>query len=765
MSTNRRLVTLTVLAACVLAAVTAPTASAALRSPKLIANCPSGSTYQEQTRGPFRLEGCLVSESTRFITAPGTTAAELSGFDISLVGGKRLALMKNGDPRITSVGSGKGSKVQVRIKRGPINTVIHEGSLDLTSDSGVDFDFDLGQIPGTAKLLGLEIEGDVQGKIGYAMQASGTNVEANLKFPEILGGAVLALDLGVTDGTGLQLNSLELASGSGTLPFDDVPGAFVKDVQIKFTAPSNVTVGGKIVLPMIVPQSFGGTLSFNAQGFSGASGSIGGLNLPIDPATGIFFLQGGSVNVGINPLSFGGSITLSAGPVEETSGAHIVKFTGGFQFVNSDPSKIELTGTTTMLGLGNLQALDATQKVTYASNNVLSLKQTVNLNLSVADVGGLSGKATISGSFANNGFQVAGTGSLNFSAFGITLAGASGSFKANGTGYGACVTGNFFGASVTGQGRADWGDDVALDLGCNLNRFKNRSLSRSAGLRATPPGGSFALAAGATNAAIRVRGTSGPPAFDLRLPDGTVLQVRDPKTGATAVGGRAVHRVVAADTTAVYITNPPAGTYTVSDIPGQPLADVQVADDSPPSVSATVTGTGEKRTLNWTAGDLDGGRLQIAEVQADGTQIPLVDTTLRTGNQSISIPFGKAGTRQLVATVTDEKGIPRATVPAGGYLAPKPFVPSAPRDVGVSFNKKTEQLTFSQVQPADPGKRPDFWYYKVSLADGRVLYFQGSGTQKIKVRDVADQTKFRVSVFGVETEGIQGKARTEKGTA
>ena len=68
------------------AAAFAPNASAALRSPPLVADCPGGSTYSEQTRGPFRLEGCLVTESSRFITAPGTTRAERSGFDVGLTG-------------------------------------------------------------------------------------------------------------------------------------------------------------------------------------------------------------------------------------------------------------------------------------------------------------------------------------------------------------------------------------------------------------------------------------------------------------------------------------------------------------------------------------------------------------------------------------------------------------------------------------------------------------------------------------------------------
>ena len=309
------------------------------------------------------------------------------------------------------------------------------------------------------------------------MKASGTDVNANLKFPDILGGSVLAFDLGVVDGTGLQLNSLELAQGSAQLPFDDVPGAFLKDVRIKFQAPSNVTIGGKLVLPMIVPQAFGGTLTFNQGGLTGFSGEIDGLNLPIDPATGVFFLQGGSVNVQVNPLGFGGSIKLSAGPADATTGAHIYTYTGSFQFLNSDPSKITLTGTSSLLGIGSMQAAGGVQSVTYSSDQVLSLNETATAGFNVSDVGALTATVNADGSIARNGIQIGGSASGNASVFGLTLAQAGGSWKANGTGYGACLTGNVLGASVTAQGKADWGKNPTLDLGCNLNRFAQRTLS------------------------------------------------------------------------------------------------------------------------------------------------------------------------------------------------------------------------------------------------------------------------------------------------
>jgi hypothetical protein len=215
----------------------------------------------------------------------------------------------------------------------------------------------------------------------------------------------------------------------------------------------------------------------------------------------------------------------------------------------------------------------------------------------------------------------------------------------------------------------------------------------------------------------------------------------------------------------VYIDAPPKGTWKVEEIPGQPLAEVVTADDAPTSVSAKVAGKGEGRTIRWNVGDLEGGRLQLSEVQPGGKTSVLVDTAKRTGSAKFLVPFGKAGKRRLVGVVSGADGIPQAQIAAGDYVAPKPFVPSAPKDVKVSFNRRSRIITFSVVPPANPDLRPDFWFYKVSLADGRVLYLSGAGGKKIQVRDVAPGTGFVVSAVGVEREGIKGRARVERGKA
>jgi hypothetical protein len=119
-----------------------------------------------------------------------------------------------------------------------------------------------------------------------------------------------------------------------------------------------------------------------------------------------------------------------------------------------------------------------------------------------------------------------------------------------------------------------------------------------------------------------------------------------------------------------------------------------------------------------------------------------------------------------VATITDTGGIPRSQVAAGSYVAPAPFVPRPPRDIKVKFSGRAHTLTFSVVPPTNKDFRPDFWYYRIRLADGRLLYIPGVGPQRIRVGQVSRRSKYTVGVNGVnDAAGLHGRARVEHGKA
>ena len=767
---------------CVTAMASAPSASAALRSPKLFSSCPSGSSYKEKTSGPFRLEGCLKEFPDRWETA--RPKAELNGFDVGFLPVNRgelstLSISRTGQARVFSTGN-----IKLKLVGGPINVTLFNGPIDLTvpgasasfapgrAAGSQPFEFEL-DVAEQAKLLGLDIEGDVQGKLRFSLTSSAVEVGTNLKFPQILGGATFAGTLRWVDGQGLQLEGLEINSGPTAIPLGN-PAVLVKEVGFRFTAPDNLTLGGKLVIPNLTPQAFGVTIRINSSGLQEITGSVGGANLPILPP--VIFLQGGSVTVGVNPLTIGGNIELSFLPVEEASNAFVLKSTGGYRFTFGDPFIIQLIGTTRMLGIGPLQGGSGTETVTYTSDHVLSIDRVASMTFGEAGVGSIQTTANLEGSVSPNGFRASGTWTGSAGAFGLTLSG-TGSVRANGRGIGGCLSGEVFGASASVQARMDWGESPEFSLGCNLDRFRERSLPGRAVASAS---GQVEVPAGATNAAVRVQAT-GPeaPDFNLRLPDGTLLEVRDPISDAKAVGGRALYRADAPGVTTVYINTPPTGVWTVEEIAGHPLGEITSADDAPPSVNATVSGKGEARALNWQVSDLDGGRLQISEVQRNGKSNVLVDTDKASGSQEFKVPFGRAGRRRLTAVVTGVDEIPRLTLPAGEYRAPKPFVPRPPRDIvvrhsrgrlsdrhgNVSGNRAEGTLTFSQVPPRNVDNRPDWWMYKILMGDGRVLYVQGFGADTIKVPDVRPGTAYKVSVFGVEDEGLRGKPRTERGEA
>src|SRR4051812_36179497 len=132
-----RALTATVLAACAIAAAAAVPASADLRSPRLISSCPSGSSYGEQARGAFRLEGCL--ETTSGAWRAVSTKAEVSGFDVDLLSGTELTLARTGPVRLQSVGKGG---VAIRVKGGPVNAKLYQGPLDLIGPGDLNFDLE-----------------------------------------------------------------------------------------------------------------------------------------------------------------------------------------------------------------------------------------------------------------------------------------------------------------------------------------------------------------------------------------------------------------------------------------------------------------------------------------------------------------------------------------------------------------------------------------------------------------------------------------------
>ena len=109
-----------------------------------------------------------------------------------------------------------------------------------SSSLGVDL-----PVAAAAQLLGLDIEGTVH----LDFSSGRTDITADLKFPSLLGGATFATTMAVTDGQGLQLNSLDLNSGPTALPLGPIPAA-VKNVQFHFTAPSTEKM--PIMMPFAV---------------------------------------------------------------------------------------------------------------------------------------------------------------------------------------------------------------------------------------------------------------------------------------------------------------------------------------------------------------------------------------------------------------------------------------------------------------------------------------------------------------------------------
>ena len=165
-------------------------------------------------------------------------------------------------------------------------------------------------------------------------------------------------------------------------------------------------------------------------------------------------------------------------------------------------------------------------------------------------------------------------------------------------------------------------------------------------------------------------------------------------------------------------------------------------------------------------GDLEGGKLQLADIQADGSRRRSSSTAERSGKLDFKVPFGPAGMRRIVATVTGADGIPRATSRPEAISRPSRSSPAPPRDVRVQLQQEVraaDLLAGAAARIPSGGRTTGTTRWRSPT--GVSSTSRAKGSKKVKVRGVADDSRYRVSVFGIENEGLQGKARTEKGEA
>ena len=137
------------------------------------------------------------------------------------------------------------------------------------------------------------------------------------------------------------------------------------------------------------------------------------------------------------------------------------------------------------------------------------------------------------------------------------------------------------------------------------------------------------------------------------------------------------------NTTYVVVKRPAAGPWTLTDDDTVPIRRIRQAAGLPrPSVSASVTGTGRRRTLHWRVKPIRGQRVRFVE-SGRGVRNVIATTRTRRGKARFRPADGPGGRRRIQALV-EQNRLPRTSLVAGSYRAPARPRPARPRRVRIS---------------------------------------------------------------------------------
>jgi hypothetical protein len=205
----------------------------------------------------------------------------------------------------------------------------------------------------------------------------------------------------------------------------------------------------------------------------------------------------------------------------------------------------------------------------------------------------------------------------------------------------------------------------------------------------------------------------------------------------------------------VLVNRPAAGVWTLSDDGAARVTAVREARGLPKaSASATVTGRGRSRVLNWRLRRIPGQRVTFAEIGRD-VRNAITTTNSKRGSVRFRPADGPAGKRTIVAMV-EQNGEPRTTLTAGSYRAPGPPKPGKPR--GLRIVRKGSRLTVSW-RPSPSGFRHAVY---VQLADGRrVVDVLDSRRRSFTLKGVSSRTGAKVKVLGLTAANGKGPSASK----
>jgi Tol biopolymer transport system component len=513
----------------------------------------------------------------------------------------------------------------------------------------------------------------------------------------------------------------------------------VRDLDLRVD-PVHGGLAGSATVELPTPNhlKIGAGFAFDAQGFKSAYGEAQNLNVAIQPG---LYLQRVRLAIGVRPLSLGGGIGVSGGPIVPPMTAPIVQIDGNFAFVFGDPGQLHIDGD---LRVANIPI--ATAYFDAYTNGDIDFGAHVDIGLpDISNPAGTLNLARVTGDvtgwFDSKAFNI--EGHVGVRVLGVDVAAdLLGSSK----GLAACGQIAFFRGGVG----YDWTTKQVTVMGpflCDVGPWRATKAS------AAQAGGARTLRFDADRQLIALTGDGAPPSVVLRGPGGQALQT--PAAGQPPVKNDKF--VVLQDPTdhITYVAIDHAkGTWTIAPAAGSaPLRAVRSAGLLPaPKVKASVSGHGPgPRTLRYAITPQPGQKVTFAEI---GSKVHRVIGRPRgsKGTLRFTPAAGRGGRRKIVALVTTD-GRPRASLTVATYTAPAPAKLTAPARLKGTLAGGKVKLTWRAVAGARE------YLIAGKNANGGPLQAHATGKQHAAtVTDVLPITGATLTVRAIDRTGHLGRA-------
>jgi hypothetical protein len=669
--------------------------------------------------------GCFLRDPKNPSSGAGVaeSAINLNGLQIVPDAGARIFVDPHAHTIVTQ------GAVQVIAQGAGSNPVtLWHGPLDVTVPSGADvgatlFDFPMKEFSANVEGFGISAQAKV------VLTKDGVLIPVDLKMPGYFGGITGHADLVVDARSGLHLNSLNF-----NIADVDIGAVEIKDANVQYTSTGEKWDGGATLIVPGPGVTVGAQLHFAHGVFNG-----GNFRLAEFPGILVFsdvWLNEIRLGFQLDPVVFSGGVTFGFQPIGPPD-TYAIGVRGDFQIEAGPPVAVQIAGSGAVFGIDIAHAL-----FRYSSDGTLRILGDVTI--------GEPTTLSISGALK----------------FGIIGKAFGGSIDASACAFGGCtrvaVAANQRGLAVClgppGSISHDWADpvyDITIHLiKCVADRYgppAGTSAVRSASGGAS--GQTFTVPAGASAYSVALAGNGGVPRVSLLDPAGTPIAFGDPRNKATAAVS--VPGNPESNTTYVGLNHPKAGTYTLVPVAGSPaIAGLEVSRGyDTPKVTATLGGTGRKRTLRYrVSGNAPGTAIVFVERGPAG-DVRIGTAKRARGTLHFASGKGPGGRRQILAEAT-RGGPPLTSVAVAYYTAPAIPRPGAVGHLRATRTRGALSVLFTGATGAKT------YTVKILLSDGRGLQRTLTASRHgLSIPRVGKGVRAKVTVTPVGPDGRRGTAR------